>query len=99
MLSLWKAFIAINLTTLFVIQYKECLISLAWHIPSRVLLHKVGAFALTVAKIVPSPTARHRFYSGFIWEILKNKRLHEMWEKNRIPFEEEAYISCTFCCL
>lgn len=66
MLSLWKAFIVINLTTLFVVQYKECLISLGWHIPSRVLLLKMGTFALTVAKIVSNPIARHCFHSGFI---------------------------------
>lgn len=52
MLSLWKAFIVIKLTRLFVVQYKECLISPGWHIPSRALLLTMGAFTLTVAKIV-----------------------------------------------
>lgn len=55
MLPLWKAFIVINLTTLFVAQYKEHLISPGWHIPSRVLLLTMGAFTLTVVKIVSNP--------------------------------------------
>lgn len=55
MLPLWKAFIVINLTTLFVVQYKERLISPGWHIPSRVLLLTMGAFTLTVVKIVSNP--------------------------------------------
>lgn len=56
----------------------------------------MGAFALTVAKIVSNPTARHCFYSRFIWEVLKNRRLHEMWEKNRMTFEAGSYISLMF---
>lgn len=74
MLSLWKAFIVINLTTYFVVQYKECLISLGSHIPSRLfLLLTMGAFTLTAVKMVSNSIARLHFYSGSIWEVLKNQ--------------------------
>lgn len=76
---LWKAFTVISVKMLFVIHHKECLISPRWHIPSGVLPLTMGAFALTEAKIAADPTARHRFYSRFSWEVLKSQSLHEMW--------------------
>lgn len=56
-----------------------------------------GSFHFDHGKNSVKPTARHCFYSGHFWQILKSQWLHDMREKTGVTVGESSYISYKFC--